>query len=387
MHAGKRTIRAPYATPLRHALAALALLFTVGAQAHAQWELEESHSTASLRGIDNVGNGVAWASGSNGTVLRTEDGGYLWQPCTTPPGAEKLDFRGVQALDQNTALVMSSGPGDQSRLYKTTDGCQTWKLVFANPDAKGFFDSLRRVTAKQLYLLGDPVDGKFSVFYSPDAGNTWYIADDPGLDADKDAGAFAASNTSLIAAGPFLYFGTGGAQSPHLYTTFSTCDAAKSSCPVAWTKTDLPLATGSAAAGIFSLASRNRASMSGKITITLVAVGGTYDHPDDAQKTAATSTDNGHTWTPAQTPPHGYRSAVAFDSNAQTWITVGPNGTDLSTDDGRTWTPLHPSAAEHDAPDADKNWNALSLPFVVGPHGRIGKLRGDALPEPAKASR
>src|SRR6202035_5158292 len=134
---------------------------------------------------------------------------------------------------------------------KTADGCQTWTLLFANPDPTGFFDVLRRVTAKQLYLLGDPVDGKFSIFYSADAGTTWYIAHDPGLDADKDAGAFAASNTSLIAAGPFLYFGTGGAQSPHVYTTSGTCDAAKASCPVVWTKTDVALATGSAAAGVF----------------------------------------------------------------------------------------------------------------------------------------
>ena len=29
-------------------------------------------------------------------------------------------------------------------------------------------------------------------------------------------------------------------------------------------------------------------------------------------------------------------------------------------------------------------WNALSLPFVVGPHGRIGKLRAGALHAPAR---
>ena len=33
-------------------------------------------------------------------------------------------------------------------------------------------------------------------------------------------------------------------------------------------------------------------------------------------------------------------------------------------------------------PDADRNWNALSLPFVVGPHGRIGKLDAQALTPP-----
>src|SRR5271156_6215291 len=92
------------------------ILFAI--QAHAQWDIEESHTTASLRGIHNVGNGVAWASGTNGTVLRTEDAGYLWQTCTIPPGAKNLDFRGIQAFAANPAIVMPPGPGDQSRLYK-----------------------------------------------------------------------------------------------------------------------------------------------------------------------------------------------------------------------------------------------------------------------------
>jgi len=101
----------------------LAFVLAACGAAHAQWEMENSGTTADLRGIDNVGGGVAWASGTNGTVLRTEDGGYLWQACTIPPGAEHLDFRGVQAFDANTAIVMSSGKGDffckRSRRYPT----------------------------------------------------------------------------------------------------------------------------------------------------------------------------------------------------------------------------------------------------------------------------
>jgi hypothetical protein len=82
------------------------------------------------------------------------------------------------------------------------------------------------------------------------------------------------------------------------------------------------------------------------------------------------------------TPPHGYRSAVAYDATTKTWITVGPNGTDISTDDGRNWRPLLPTPGE--APDSAQHWNALSLPFVVGPHGRIGRLRPAAInPAPA----
>ncbi len=108
----------------------------------------------------------------------------------------------------------------------------------------------------------------------------------------------------------------------------------------------------------------------------MVVVGGDYTAPDTRQDTAA-FTGGTNKFQPAQTPPGGYRSAVAYDSATKTWITVGPNGTDISTDDGRNWRALKPTL--QDAPDADKNWNALSLPFVVGPHGRIGKLRATAI--------
>ncbi len=50
------------------------------------WELEDSGSTAGLRGVHAVGGGVVWASGTGGTILRSEDTGYLWQQCATPPG-------------------------------------------------------------------------------------------------------------------------------------------------------------------------------------------------------------------------------------------------------------------------------------------------------------
>ena len=120
----------------------------------ALWELQNSTTKAGLRGIHAVGGGVAWASGTNGTILRTEDGGYMWQSCAMPPGAEKLDFRGIWAWDANTAVAMSSGPGDLSRLYKTTDGCSSWKLLYTNPDKDGFWDAVQFWDKDQGYLLG-----------------------------------------------------------------------------------------------------------------------------------------------------------------------------------------------------------------------------------------
>jgi hypothetical protein len=109
--------------------------------------------------------------------------------------------------------------------------------------------------------------------------------------------------------------------------------------------------------------------------MVFVAVGGDYRKPDETAGTAAFLTYEavgGGRWHATEKAPGGYRSAVVYDMLDRIWIAVGPNGTDMSGDDGRTWQPLKPLAGQ--PPDSARNWNALSLPFAVGPKGRIGKL-------------
>jgi photosystem II stability/assembly factor-like uncharacterized protein len=384
---------------MRHVLLAAALAIT--STANAQFDLQDSHSTASFRGIHSLGNGTAWASGTEGTVLHTADGGKNWQRCTTPPDAEKLDFRGIQAFDQNTAIVMSSGKGDLSRLYKTTDACKTWKLVFTNPDKDGFWDAIQFINAKRFpkekdfgMLVGDPVDGRFVIFLTFDSGEHWERQLKEAPPSQAGEGLYAASNSSLsVTSFRERSFVTGGPEGSRLITftmypgdTTQKGDLDANVAPGSkpfyfnakrrWGAVALPLAAGASAGG-FSIASRPIApsDLAGQVR---VMVGGDYKNPDSHQGTASFNSPSlSSGFKPSQTPPHGYRSAVAYDAKTKTWITVGPNGTDISHDDGRNWTALKPTA--QDAPDADKNWNALSLPFVVGPKGRIGRLRPDAL--------
>ena len=362
-----------------------------------QWDLQNSHSTASLRGIDNVGGGVAWASGTNGTVLRTEDGGHRWETCAVPTEAQELDFRGIQAFDVDTAIVMSSGKGDLSRLYKTTDGCKTWKLVFTNPDKDGFWDAVRidkekpQVVmanwANQMYgvLIGDPVNRIFSIWETHDTGSHWerFNADDTKHQpkSEKDESLFAASNEALAVPGNnagFTFVTGGGSTRICSGSAHSPLDAAY------WIAVDcnrlpFPLWPG---AGAFALGTRAVTGSHGESYHDVLVVGGDYGHPSVQSPTlffpgiprVLLGYKRGQQ---SATPPRGYRSSVAYDDATKTWITVGPNGTDISRDDGKNWMPLEPGAL--DQPDADKNWNALSLPFVVGSNGRIGKLREDAL--------
>jgi hypothetical protein len=389
---------------MRAALLLAALTLT----AQAQWTLQQSPTTADLRGIDNVGNGIAWASGTNGTILRTTDSGTHWQVCTTPPGAEHLDFRGIQAFDATTAIAMSSGPGDQSRLYKTTDACQSWKLVLTNPDKDGFWDALRfNITPqyrsstdnklRQLsvahssflgVLIGDPVDEKFVIFETTDSGDTWWrLANNnemkPANALPKES-MFAASNSTVITPGinDTFAFVTGGVNGSRLFV-LEHHGFVDGGGWTSFTKLALPFPR-SESAGAFSMAAHYKLEA---YAPDIMVVGGDYKQPNSTDGVAffipATSLNILRHARAATTPPHGYRSAVAYDAPTKTWITVGPNGTDISTDDGRNWRALLPTPGE--APDAAQHWNALSLPYVVGPHGRIGILNPSALqPAPAK---
>ena len=351
------------------------------------WQMQESGTTAGLRGIDSVDGTVAWASGTGGTVLKTTDGGAHWLKCAVPDAATDgatLDFRGVQAWDAKTAIVMASGTGEKSRLYKTNDGCRTWKLIFKNPDAPdGFFDSFLFPKVQNIpkendgfgLLFGDQVAGGFALYETRDKGAQWNRVLKESLNSrQKDSGAFAASNSCISGLGGrnFGIVVSEGGESAMFrmaYLGGMWLDDPPAITPHFWGKVSLPIAKGNESSGPFSLAMISRLSPSTGGTFRFaVVVGGDYLKPIESVGTAAWSSDGGSTWTASMTPPHGYRSSVQWSESLKAWITVGTNGSDISRDDGKTWQPLE-----------DGNWNALSLPFVVGPGGRIARLNEAAL--------
>ncbi len=126
------------------------------------WTLQNSGVTARLRGVSAVSDRVAWASGSGSTVLRTADGGSTWQKLTvTADPRDMVDFRDIDAIDAQTAYVLSIGNGSASRIYKTTDTGATWILQFKNNDPKAFFDAMSFWDADNGVVIGDSIDGRF----------------------------------------------------------------------------------------------------------------------------------------------------------------------------------------------------------------------------------
>ena len=365
-----------------------ALTLGVRGQAAGPWTIEDSGTAAGLRGIDSVNGKIAWASGTGGTVLRTVDGGEHWTQCAVPDAAKDgavLDFRGVQAWDAQTAIVMASGPGEKSRLYKTTDGCRNWKLLFRNPDSpNGFFDSFW-LNGSHGMLLGDPVGGRFAIFTTKNGGKTWKRDAREGLLLrGRSLAAFAASNSCIgIGNGLFVTgFATGGKNGAMFFSRPNDPGEVGANGllvrlvrkKIDWNARPIPVTAGTDSAGVFSIAYRYPVTTGicegcsfGENSL-FMAVGGDYTKPGEGAGTAAWSADGGWTWTASKQPPHGYRSAVQWSEVLKAWIAVGTNGSDISRDDGKSWASLD-----------DGDWNGVSLPFAVGPKGRIGRLNSEAV--------
>lgn len=326
------------------------LLTIFSTSVFAQWVKQPVDTKASFRGLSVVSEKVVWASGTGGTVIKTIDGGKTWKVIAVP-GAEKVDFRDIEAFDANTAYILSIGNGTSSRIYKTTDGGTTWKTQFTNTNEKAFFDAIACWDAKHCIAMSDPVDGHYLLINTTD-GETWQPIVSNSLPAAKDGeAAFAASGTCLIAHGKGDAFLISGGTDAHV---FRSSDRGKT-----WSSAATPIVKGTSGSGIFSIAFRDKTNG--------VIVGGNYEKPNEAANSLAFTRDGGKAWSEANGLT-GYRSGVAYIDD-RTIIAVGTNGTDISHDSGKTWTKI---GSEDLNAVAAKGKNAV---WAVGPRGGVYKLK------------
>ena len=316
-----------------------------------KWEPQTSGVTVRLRGLSAVSTRVAWAGGAGGTVLRTIDGGASWQ-VRAIPGTAALDFRDVDAMADQVAYALSIGPGEASRIYKTTDGGEHWGLQFANSDPQVFLDAMAFWNAERGVAVGDSIAGAFVILATTNGGRTWTRVPADRLPAALPGeGAFAASGTNVAVSGRNdVWIATGASRVLH------SIDGGR-----AWTVAATLVPSGESS-GIFSIAFRDR--------IHGVVVGGNYRREADAVDNAATTADGGATWIASARGVNGYRSVVAWvPGTAASFVAAGPSGMDWSSDDGRTWAPACGAGVDTVSfvPGAGNGWGA-------GDHGRIGKL-------------
>ncbi|MET9800492.1 oxidoreductase [Streptomyces sp. NPDC006368] len=340
---------------------ALAAAFT-GPPAHAAaeptgapaWQLKETGTEVRFRGLAAVSRTGAWVAGSEGTVLRTVDGGRSWRD-VSPPAAEGLEFRDVEAFDTRRAVVLAIGEGEASRIFRTEDGGATWTETFRNTDPRAFYDCVTFLDSRYGLAMSDPVDGAFRILSTRDGGRSWHVLPSAGMPAALPGEAgFAASGQCLVGSGPKdVWLATGGGATARV---LHSADRG-----VTWTVADSTLPAGDPARGVFALAFRDRTHG--------IAVGGDYRTGQSSPRAAAVSRDGGRGWRQAYTPPPAYRSGVAWlPHSGFAALAVGPTGTDLTTDGGRTWRTV--DSGSYDTVGCAPDFGC----WASGEKGRVARL-------------
>lgn len=304
-----------------------------------------SGTSALLIAISPINDEIAWASGTNGTWVRTTDGGTTWTSGRVQ-GAENLQFRDVHAVDSSTAYLLSIGNADTSRIYLTRDGGATWSLQFTNPEAKAFYDCFDFWSPSHGLAISDAVDGETRMITTTDGGGHWTRVPASSLPVALPVeGSFAASGTCLIARpGGHAWIAAGTPMARLLHSK----DYGKT-----WSVDTVPLVA------ISSVAFRD--DRHGIVLGT-----------DSSAATASTS-DGGQTWTRGGPPPFPqgvYGGVFVPGARTPTVVAVGPGGLAYTRDDGANWTLIN-------------NNNYWSVGFAspragwaVGARGRITKLSG-----------
>ena len=308
-----------------------------------------------FRGLEAVSRKEAWVTGESLTddgparVFRTTDRGETWVD-VSPADSAGLSFRDVE-VHGGVAHVLAIGPGEASRIYRSTDGGASWTEAFRNTDEKAFYDCMAFYgNGKRGLAVSDPVDGKLRILSTDDRGESWSVLPRKGMPATADEFGFAASGDCLVTAGRAAFLVTGGAKSRVL----RSMDRG-----LTWTAVETGIPAGESAGGFAgAFASPKRG----------IAVGGDFADAKDYTDNVAWTRD-GRTWTVGDDLRHvgedvtylrGWRYAVAtgdYDGSA---------GTSITTDGGATWQRV--SKLGYHAVDCTGK-----VCWAAGSKGRVGR--------------
>jgi len=316
---------------------------------------QTSGTGALLQAISIVDPDTVWVSGHAGTYGRTLNGGNDWQ-FWQMAGADTLQFRDVHAFNANHVLLMAAGPGALSQIRRTTDGGESWELVYLMPESEGFLNTIELWENGYGLALGDALADGLFLLRTEDFGNSWQRISPSSLPLPLGKeGGFAASGTCIaLGTEGKAWVGTGAGEYPRV---LSTADYGKS-----WDWVAAPIVKGGAA-GITSI--RFWDDQHG------VIVGGDLGKPEGHTQNVAISSDGGKSWELTGQPfTEGsfYGSAVFQQGNGYWLLACGPNGMDATNNGGKTWINL--DSANLWALDIHKQ----GVGWATGKGGQIKKI-------------
>jgi len=306
---------------------------------------------SSFRGLSVVDDSVVWVSGSNGWIGRSTDGARNWK-FNQVTGFEKLDFRSLYGFDSKRAIIANAG--SPAHILQTTDGGNTWQLVYQNNHPDAFFDGVGFWNEREGMIYGDPIQGRMLLLITKDGGRTWNELPESQRPILKNGEAsFAASGTGIRCYDKSTVIISTGGKTSRLFTSGNSGKSWKIVAP--------PIIHGESSTGIFSVAFRDKKNG--------VVVGGDFQKDSLNVKHILLTKDAGKTWTQPISPTRGYRECVEYISS-NVLIATGPSGTDISYNEGNDWQSLSDEKGFHAVRKARKG----KLVVITG-SGRISRVK------------
>ncbi len=315
------------------------------------WQITHLPDAPSLRAL-SVAHESIWVAGTHSKIFKSDDLGVSWNDISLSDGFIG-DIRDIQVFSKHSAIVMTVGEGKKSRLYSTTDSGKNWQLLFINPDKKGFFDSIDFWDNQRGLLLGDPVDGYYTVLKTLDGGKSWQRIKQDALPTKlKNEAAFAASGNTLITNDQHDAWITTGGFSASVYHSSDNGDS--------WRRMPVPLHQINQTSGGYGLAfnSDNR----------IFVVGGDYLNRHGQYNNLASYQpgQNPPQWRPIKSGNRGLRTALHCQQKI--CIMTGKTGSDISFNNGMSWQPFSQHGFYTLSGDQ-------SLFVAAGADGKVGIIR------------
>lgn len=334
------------------------LLISIHGITQSKIEIITEQKGISLRGLSIPNNNVIWASGSKGTIAKSNDGGnhFEWMQVK---GYEERDFRAIHAFDDKEAIIVAvSAPGI---ILKTKDGGMNWYKVYENSDTSIFLDAIQFKDDQKGMVIGDPIHHHIVLLETKDRGESWQQIQNKFFNSHVKKGEsfFASSSTNLCFDFQHVYFVSGG-----LHSRFWENGHAK----------DIPIIMGSSSTGANSIAISPNQN-------TIVIVGGDFTNYQLSEKNFVRldryrkpHTENKrvfkYQWLINKNvqSPSGYKSCVQFINN-KNLVVCGTSGVDFSDNIGEKWDRI-----------SDQSFHVLKVQpgtqnvFFAGSGGRIGRF-------------
>src|SRR3990172_4310525 len=153
----------------------LLFLITLNTFSQYGWVEQTSGVTATLTSVSSIYGysffSTAWVCGYTGVVLRTTNSGTNWINKSGNGIPNTVSLINILGIDSSTALTAGYIGTTATYVYKSTNGGNNWIQVFTQ--AAGFINAICRLSNGNLFMQGDPVGGRWSIWKSTNNGTTW----------------------------------------------------------------------------------------------------------------------------------------------------------------------------------------------------------------------